>query len=231
MVQPQRPGKRPARKRAEPAQRRWRQFVRQPLLGLLLRGACLAGALAVAVRHPPAIGVAAAVCLWVLWPVYAVRVEPGLAQRGVPVRYLGGHPALRAPGRGWLQSWPQDGGAVLRVGRSAVAFPLAAVQAVSLHTGCRGPLAQVIGRALAQDSGQFLGLRRRGPEDVAVVDRSRVLCDLVREGAPCRVVLTGPRGGGEEIYLEVLVTLRPSAAGRGSGAAGGARGPGAAGGA
>ena len=212
------------------------------LWGLLVRGACLGAALALAVHHPWAAVLAAAALVWVLWPAYAVARHrspaEGLPGPGLRVRYLGGHPGLPRPGSGWLRTWAADGAAAVRVGRSAVAFPLAAVTAVSmaqgraeLRTGCRGPLAALVGRFLAHGLGRYCGLRRAGREDLALIDRSRVVCELGREGGACRMILAGPRGGGEEIYLEVLVMLRRAATMRGSGSAGGPRASGAAGGA
>jgi hypothetical protein len=212
-----------------------------PLWSLALKAAGLAGMLALAVHHPAAIGLAAAISLWVLWSAYGVRGGEGRWGRrpsgSVRVRYLGGHPDLPAPGVGWLRSWPADGAAVLRVGGGSVAFPLAAVQGVALTDGrvevpmrCRGPLAAVCGRLLARGTGRYCGLRRHDRRDYAIIDRSRVVCDIARPHGHCRLVLAGPRGGGEDIYLETLVLLRPVTP-RGHGAAGGHRASGAAGGA
>jgi len=255
-VHPQVPGKRPAdgRPRAERGRavgapsdqpqrlldRLRRASASRPLLSLLLRGACLGVSLIAAVRFPPLIIVAAAVWLWVLWPAYAVRrglvqtfgsTRAGGAGRLLPLWYAGGHPALPRPGRALLRVWQEDGAAMLRVGRRAVAFPLHSVHCVSLvegrverHTGCRGPLAILVGRVLAHGGGRFCGLRRAAREDLAVVDRSRVVCDLVRDGHSCRVILAGRAGGGEQIYLETLVLLRPSGSWRDAGPSGGSRG-------
>lgn len=211
------------------------------LWSLALKAAGLAAMLALAVHHPAAIGLAAAISLWVLWSAYGVRgADARLGRRGpgaVRVRYLGGHPDLPAPGTGWLRSWPADGAAVLRVGGAEVAFPLAAVQGVALTDGrvevptrLRGPAAGLAGRLLARGVGRYCGLRRRDRRAYAVIDRSRVVCDIARPHGHCRLVLAGPRGGGEDIYLETLVLLRPSGA-RGHGATGGHRTSGAAGGA
>jgi hypothetical protein len=240
MVQPQRSGGPSSRSsRALRDGHLWRRWLRLPLWALLLRGGCLATTLALAVRYPPSICVAAAATIWALWPVLAVRhgAVPTGARHGarIAVRYLGGHPALRFPGRGWLGVWPLEGAALLCVGRRAIPFSLSSVRSVALAdgrteipTGLRGVLARLAARALTRGIGRYCGLVRRGEEDAAVVDRSRVVCELVRQGTPYRVVLTGPRGGGEEIYLEVLVALRPAAALRGSGSGGGLRGTGAA---
>ncbi len=220
---------------------RLRLSASRPLLALILRGGCLVASLAAAIRYPTLIVAAAAVWLWVLWPAYAVRrrtapaLAPAPAERStahaLALWYSGGHPALPRPGRAWLRVWKEDGAAVLRVGRRSVAFPLHSVRAVSLvegrmerRTGCRGALASLVGRVLARGAGRFCGLRRDGQEDFAVIDRSRVVCDLVRNGHSCRLMLTGRAGGGEQIYLEALVRLRSLESWRDAGASGGARG-------
>lgn len=211
-----------------------------PLWSLALKSAGLAAMLALSVHHPAAIGLAAAISLWVLWSAYGMRGgAPRLGRRApgtVRVRYLGGHPDLPSPGAGWLRSWPADGAAMLRVGGVEVAFPLAAVQGVALTDGrvevathCRRPLSGLVGRLMARGVGRYCGLRRHERRDLAVIDRSRVVCDIARPHGHCRLVLAGPRGGGEDIYLETLVLLRPAAA-RGHGTAGGHRTSGAAGG-
>jgi len=212
-----------------------------PLVGLLARGMCLGVTLAAAIRYPTLIVVAAAAWLWVLWPAYAVSRRAGLVGttgegatarvRALPLWYAGGHPALPHAGRGRLRVWPEEGAALLQVGRSVIAFPLLAVQSVSLvegrielPTGCRGASARLVGRALAFGVGRFCGLRRVGRQDLAVIDRSRVVCDLTREGRSCRLVLLARGGGGEPIYLESLVMLRATGPWRDAGPSGGSRG-------
>jgi hypothetical protein len=218
---------------------RWPGTLRRPVWRSALRGLALLLSLVAAVLHPALAVVALAVWLWVLWPWVARRrrfaapAPPAQPARvfTLRVRYHGGHPALPRPGLGVLRVWPDDGAALLQVGRWSVAFPLQTVQAVTLvegrvllSTGCRGWLAETTGRLLAMGMGGYCGLQRQRDEDLAVIDRSRVLCDLQRQGRPCRMVLTGPRGGGEEVYLEALVMLRPLAAWREPGAAGGSMG-------
>ncbi len=179
--------------------------------------------------YPKLVIVAVAVWLWVGWLVYRDRATSGVVSEtqgqldpGRPVvirlRYLGGHPGLPVPGRGALYVWPADEGVLLRVGRRAIAFPRSAVRSVTLvegrvglRTGVRGLGAQLVGRALAFGRGRFCEVRPYGRDDVAVIDRSRVVCDLDRQGRTRRLVLAGPQGGGEEIYLETLVALRPAA--------------------
>ncbi len=193
---------------------------------LVLQAMVLAVALALAIAHPSLGIVALAVWVWVLWPAYAGRrgTHARTARVAVPrpstvrFRYLGGHPSL-PPGRGVLRVWPVDGGALLRIGREEVAFPLSAVRAVTLiegrvglRTGLRGFAAYLVGRALAIGRGRFCGMRPHQEGDqLVVIDRSRVLCELERDDRVYRLVLTGPRGGGEEIYLETLMALRPAA--------------------
>jgi len=196
----------------------------------------LAAALVVALVRPSLSVASLAVWVWVLWPLSrpasARRLDStvGWSTSGVhlplvpvrpyaiPVRYLGGHPLLPRPGRGLLRVWQVDGAAVLRVGRREVAFPLAAVRSVTLvegrvglRTGFGRVGAHLLGSLLALGRGRFCGVRLVGREAVAIVDRSRVVCEVEREEHVCRLVLTGPAGGGEEIYLETLVALRPSA--------------------
>lgn len=199
----------------------------RPLVGLAARGACLIVSLLAAVRYPTLIIVAAAVWLWVLWPAYAVRRtqhpprtatrRPAGAGRRLDLRYLGGHPLLPRAGRAVLRVWEEDGGAVLRVGRRQVAFALDAVRGVSLlegreevATSYRGIPARLIGRWLARGNARLCGWRRGAHGDVALLDRSRVVCDLARAGHSVRLVLTARAGGGEAIYLETLVLLRPA---------------------
>jgi hypothetical protein len=240
-MQPRWPGDLPRRERRpsgpDGPTGRWRTATRVPGAAMVVPGLCLGGALALSVRHPSVAAAAAAATawlLWLLWLVYPGRGRRGAGRGGgairLALRYLGGHPALPTPGPACLTVWPAEGGATLRVGRTAVAFPLAAVQSVALAdgrvelaTGARGWAAAVLGRLLAWGTGRYCGLRRTPRQDLAVVDRSRVVVDLVRAGGPCRLVLVGPRGGGEEVYLETLVMLRPSDAWRGARAPGGTR--------
>lgn len=202
---------------------------------LLLPATLLAAALVLTVRYPWAVALAAAAAIWLVWPLLGFASFDGRpTERAVfrlALRYLGGHPACPAPGRALLTAWPSDGAATLRVGKHIVAFPLTAVRSVSLAdgriempTGAGGWVAAIWGRVLARGVGRFCGLRSTPGGTYAILDRSRVICELTRGQAPCRMVLTGPRGGGEEIYLEALVLLRPSDADRGEGAPGGTRG-------
>lgn len=194
----------------------------------MFRIAAVLLSLAAVLIDPKLVLVAAAVWLVVGWLVYRDHTLGGVATRqgqpdpGRPVvirlRYLGGHPGLPVPGRGALYVWPADEGVLLRVGRRAIAFPRSAVRSVTLvegrvglRTGVRGVGAQLVGRALAVGRGRFCEVRPYGRDDVAVIDRSRVVCDLDRQGRTRRLVLAGPQGGGEEIYLETLVALRPAA--------------------
>jgi hypothetical protein len=209
-----------ARLRVPPAQR--------ALVMLLGRLAALIASAVLAAFYPTLTLVAIAVWLWVLWPVVLRHRRGAVRGRGtaarvqaLPVRYHGGHPGLPYAGTGVLRVWPDDGAALLQVRRVSVAFPLHTVQAVTLvdgrvtlHTGYRGWMAGLVGRLLAAGSGRFCGLYRHRDEDLAIVDRSRVVCDLQRQGRPCRLVLSGRHGGGEEIYLEALVMLRPIASWR-----------------
>ena len=196
---------------------------RRPLLALFARLVALVASVVVAALYPTLALIAIAVWLWVLWPLL-LRRRQGLARmrgtvarvQALPVRYHGGHPGLPRAGAGVLRVWPDDGAAQLQVRGGSVAFPLHTVQSitlvdgrVTLHTGYRGWLARAVGRLLAAGTGRFCGLHPHRDEDLAIVDRSRVVCDLHRQGRPCRLVLTGRRGGGEEIYLEALVMLRP----------------------
>ena len=188
-----------------------------------------------AIRHPYGVPFGAAAALWLLWPLVGFgSLGPLPGPRGtlrLRVRYMGGHPACPLPGRALLTVWPEDGAATLRVGRHAVAFPLHAVRSlaladgrIELPVGAWPWVAHVWGRVAARGVGRFRGVRRCANGFAAVVDRSRVICDLTRGDGACRMILTGPRGGGEDVYLEALVLLRPNASGSGAGAPGGARG-------
>lgn len=212
----------------------------RPVVGVVARLLWLGGTLALGILRPALIPLVAVVWLVVLWPLVLRRGPAGSAGRTrgesarrhtLALRYHGGHPGLPRAGYGVLRVWPDDGAAELSVGRDAVAFPLQTVQAVTLvegramlRTGCRGWLAAVLGRLLAPTLGRYVGLHRHHGEDLAIVDKSRVLWDLQRQGRSCRLVVTGRRGGGEEVYLETLVMLRPLDSWREPGAAGGPRG-------
>ncbi len=219
----------------------WRTLAMLGAGRLLLPAGALAAALALTVRHPSAVALVGACTLWLLWPLLSIRsTTPARGVAGtfrLKVRYLGGHPACPDSGRGLLTVWPADAAATLRVGRRLVAFPLAAVRSVALAdgrieigAGTRAWLAGLWGRLVARGVGRYCGLRRSAEGHVVLVDRSRVVCEILRTTGPCRIILVGPRGGGEEIYLEALVLLRSREAGNGAGTPGGARGESAVGG-
>ena len=121
--------------------------------------------------------------------------RPGPRRTGpvrMQLRYLGGE-ALLPPGPARLEVWPTLGGAVLWSGRRHLAFGLGTVAKVALH--------------------DFARVRGTAPLRTAVGV-------LLQYGRVSRTLwLTAPAGGGEEIYLELLVLLRPSAPGRPDGAA------------
>ncbi len=202
---------------------------------MLLPALTLGLALVFTIGHPYGAVFAAAAGLWLLWPLLGFdSSDRAPTRRGtlrLTLRYMGGHPACPRPGRALLTVWPEDGAATLRVGRHTVAFPLHAVRSlaladgrIELPVGAGAWAAPIWGRVMARGVGRFCGVRTAATGCFAIVDRSRVVCDLARGESSCRVILTGMSGGGEEVYLEALVLLRPNAPGSGAGTPGGARG-------
>lgn len=107
------------------------------------------------------------------------------------VHYLGGDTQVPA-GPAQLEVWPAYGAAILWAGRRHLVFSLSTVQRVGLH--------------------EFLR-RRRGPVESAV----GVAC---QQGPFSRTLwFSAPRGGGEGVYLELLLLLRRPAQGRPGGMA------------
>lgn len=119
---------------------------------------------------------------WGLWHRLQGVWRPAHGPLRLHVRYLGGAGFAR-PAPARLDVWRAQGAAVLWCGRQHLAFALGAVARVTLH-GPNGSDGQASTVAIVLQCGRM----------------ARTLW------------LVAPGGGGESIYLELLLLLRPGAA-------------------